>query len=81
MTTTIEAQLDQLIAAIKANSIPIDHRWLDADGVGAMLSVGGRTVLERYAPRPDFPKPARVGHPRWLASEITAWMERQRRAA
>lgn len=43
-----------------------------------MISVEPRTVLEHYAPRPDFPKPARIGNkgrPRWRADKIVAWME------
>lgn len=74
-------KLDQLVSAIKAASIPADSRWLDAEGVGAMLGFAPRYVLESLSRRSDFPKPLRVdgtGHPRWLASEVSAWAEANR---
>lgn len=71
-------KLDELIAAMKATSIPIDLRWLDAIGVGALLSQEPRYVLGRYACRPDFPKACRIGQPRWKASEVLQWMEDSR---
>ena len=74
-------KLDELIAAVKANSIPIAHRWLDADAAGAMLGYKPRQFRERIACRPDFPKPMRLdgtGHPRWLASELIEWARKQR---
>ena len=55
--------------------------WLDADGIGRMLSLSARHVRERIACQPDFPKPLRIGglgHPRWLASEIQEWAIAQR---
>lgn len=72
----ILAKIDELIAAQRAASVPIEYRWLDADGVASMLSLKPRYVLERLSYREDFPAPMRVdgtGHPRWLASEIQAW--------
>ncbi len=74
-------RLDALVATTLANSLPLDARWLDAESVGAMLSLTGVQVRQRLVARPDFPKPARidgVGHPRWKASEITKWMKTQR---
>ena len=76
-------RLDRLIAAAKSAAIPLDARWLDAEGVGAMLSYERRYVLEKLAVRPDFPKPMRLdenGHPRWLASEIQAFAQKHRAA-
>jgi predicted DNA-binding transcriptional regulator AlpA len=80
----VSEKLDSVIAvAALAASIPVAVRWLDSDGVGAMLGYSGQHVRERLACRKDFPKPARIdgGHARWRASEIDAWMERVRKAA
>jgi predicted DNA-binding transcriptional regulator AlpA len=76
----IVAKFDELIAATRAASLPLRDRWLDAAGVGALLSHPMRYVLERLAPRPDFPRPLREGHPRWKASEVLEWAERTRNA-
>lgn len=59
-------------------------RWLDAAGIGALLSLSSRHVRERLALRPDFPRPLRiagVGHPRWREDEVLEWAERQRQRA
>lgn len=56
-------------------------RWLDAAGIGALLSVSSRQVRERLALRPDFPRPLRiagVGHPRWREDEVLEWAEKER---
>lgn len=74
MIEALSAKLDELIAVTRAASVPFDERWLDAKGVGAMIAQEPRYVLERLACRPDFPKPNRVGQPRWKASEIAEWM-------
>ena len=71
-------KLDELIATQKATTIPLRDRWLDAKGVAALLSQEPRYVLERLAPRPDFPKPLREGQPRWKASEILEWADERR---
>jgi hypothetical protein len=68
-------KLDELIAAIKAAAVPLDARWLDAAGVGALICQEPRYVLERLACRADFPKANRIGYPRWKASEVLQWME------
>lgn len=78
---TLRDQISELIAATKAAAIPLPMRWLDAEEVGALLGYSGRQVMERIACRPDFPKALRVdgrGHPRWLASEVSKWAERER---
>lgn len=77
----ILAKLDELIAAQRAASVPLDHRWLDADGVASVLGFKTRYVLETLSRRQDFPRPMRVdgsGHPRWLASEIHEWALKHR---
>lgn len=64
-------------------TVPRDILWLDAEGVGAMLSYEPRVIRERIACRPDFPRPVRIGHignPRWNAAEVDAWMRQQREA-
>jgi predicted DNA-binding transcriptional regulator AlpA len=77
---SIAEKLDELIVAIKAASVPVDKRWVDAETGAGMLTVSKRTFLEEYAPRPDFPKPLREGQPRWKASEILQWADRRRDA-
>ncbi len=59
-------------------------KWLDAAGVGALLSLSSRQVRERLALRQDFPQPLRiagVGHPRWREDEVLEWAERERQRA
>lgn len=77
----IIAKLDELISATKAAAIPLDARWLDAAGVGALIAQEPRYVLQRLACRPDFPKANRIGQPRWKASEVQEWMEDTRDGA
>lgn len=75
-------KIDILIAATRAASVPFDSRWLDVEGVAALLGYGPRHVMERIACRPDFPSPLRVngtGHPRWKATEVLQWAEQQRK--
>lgn len=81
MPPEILTKLDELIAATKAASLPLDARWLDAEGVASLLSFKPRYVLENIANRPDFPAPLRLdgsGHPRWRASEVIEWAMAQR---
>jgi hypothetical protein len=75
-------RLEELIAVTKAAAIPVTERWLDAAGIGALISQEPRYVLSRLACRPDFPKANRTGHPRWKAAEVLQWMEdtREQRA-
>ena len=65
------------------DDLPLSARWLSAEQVGQMIGHDARQVRERLALRPDFPRPARPGggHPRWNASEVDAWMRRQREIA
>ena len=80
--TAILDRLDALLAAMKSNSIPSDRRLWDADSVAAYLSVSVPTVLNRYAPRHDFPAAIRLptagsrGTPRWNAGDIMEWAAR-----
>lgn len=84
MDDTVARKLDELIAVTRAASVPVKERWLDAAGVAALLSVSAAHVLERIAPRPGFPAALRIGgtgHPRWKASEVLEWAERERDSA
>lgn len=61
-----------------------DDLW-DSECAGLYLKVSARTVAERFAPLPDFPKAIRLptesggrGHPRWPAEEIRAWAKKYR---
>jgi predicted DNA-binding transcriptional regulator AlpA len=68
-------------AAAEAAAIPLPMRWLTAAEVGALLGYSERQVQNRIACRPDFPKALRldgIGHPRWKASEVAQWAERER---
>lgn len=61
-------------------TLPLSAIWLDAAGVGAMLSCTDRQVRERLACRPDFPRAVRergVGM-RWNAAEVDDWMRKRR---
>jgi predicted DNA-binding transcriptional regulator AlpA len=90
--TDLEKKLDQLIDVLQRPSIPLDVALWSAAEVAAYLCVSVAQVRERYACRPDFPRPIRLpvtgssgqGHPRWKASEVIEWAENyqeKRRAA
>lgn len=83
MNDDVIAKLDEVKAAILASSVPFEHRWLDADGVAAMLSVSAGHFRDRIAPLPDFPKGRRFtgGHRRWKAAEVDEWANRQHHRA
>ena len=60
--------------------MPVDVDLWDSAHVGAYLKVSQRTVAERIAAVPGFPKAVRVptkgggrGHPLWPASEVIEW--------
>ena len=57
------------------HTTPWEQVLWTADDIADYLQVGARTVSEKYAPRPDFPRALRPGggYPRWLAHEITDW--------
>jgi len=77
--------IEQLVHAIEARSMPLDMQIWDADGVAGYLKVSRRTVLELFAPRPDFPAAIRLptrgggpGMPRWNAGQVMEWAESRR---
>jgi predicted DNA-binding transcriptional regulator AlpA len=83
MTEELLQKFDELISVTRAASLPVRERWLDAEGVAALISFKPRYVLENLSCRPDFPRPLRLdgtGHPRWKAGEVLDWATRQRNA-
>lgn len=69
--------------------IPIERQLWTSDDAAAYLRVSRRTVAERYAARPDFPKAiplpsegsGKREQRRWPAIEVINWaMKRQRSA-
>jgi predicted DNA-binding transcriptional regulator AlpA len=80
---TLVDRLDSLINVLQANSIPLESRWVDVDGIGAILGFSRNYVQNKITVRPDFPRPMRLGdkgHPRWSAQEIQAWAKLQQDA-
>lgn len=61
-----------------AESIPFEHRALNAEQVGALLGYSGRHVLERIACKPGFPRRVSLSPATWIAGEVLAWREEQR---
>ena len=53
---------------------------LTATDIAEMLQVSKRTVLERYAVRPDFPSRIAISKHRfwWKRSEVETWIERHK---
>lgn len=50
--------------------------WLDSNACAALLKISRGHFMERVATRRGFPAPSeRFGRPRWLASEVHAWMK------
>jgi len=59
---------------------------LEAKDVGAMLRCSAEYVTEQYACAPGFPKALRLtgkdgrrSKPRWIRSDIVAWIEKHRK--
>ena len=75
-TGNVEAKLEEIAELLRRQDVPWEARLWTAADVGAYCDVSARTVAERWAPRPDFPRPVRVagGHARWYASEIVDWV-------
>lgn len=61
-----------------AEQIPFEHLAIDAECIGKMFGLSGRTVLETIACRPSFP--ARVSNKpaTWIAGEVIAWRDANR---
>lgn len=84
MNNDLKEVLENLIAAAR---IPVEIDIWTAKEVAALLKCSSRQVLERYASKPDFPKPIRLpsetgrGYPRWYAREIILWADKYKVAA
>ena len=90
--TDIEKKIAELIDVLKRPAVPLEIALWSVADVAAYLAMSDAQVRERYACRPDFPRPIRLpvygssgrGHPRWKAQEIIEWAEahqEKRRAA
>lgn len=51
-TEVLIAKLDELIAATRAASLPINQRWLSAESMAAMLDMAPRQFAERLGWQP-----------------------------
>lgn len=81
LAETLSEKLDQLISATKAAAVPLDLRWIDISDICAMLGFNRTKVSTEVVCRADFPAPVRLGgtsHPRWKATEVSAWISAQR---
>ena len=58
-----------------AESIPFEHRALNAEQVGELLGCEPRTVLEVHAIKPGFPARVSYRPATWIAGEILAYRE------
>jgi hypothetical protein len=61
-----------------AESIPWEELAIDAEGVGRLLGLAPRTVLETVACRPDFPIRVTMRPATWVAGEVVAWRDKNR---
>ena len=72
----LTAAVERLEMATRAQSLPAEDRWIDAEGIAALVSLAPRTVAEKLVCRPDFPRPLRIGHPRWNYAEVVEYLRR-----
>lgn len=79
----LDRLVDRLNETLRRGYVPLDKQlWTPAD-IGAYLGVSRRTVAERYAARPDFPRAIRLpsegqrGLLRWRAKDVMTWVERR----
>lgn len=80
--TQILAEIANLLRAQGVRTqTPWESVLWTAEDIGAHLQVSPRTVAEKYAPQPSFPRPVNPGggHNRWLAHEIIDWIDSSRR--
>jgi predicted DNA-binding transcriptional regulator AlpA len=71
------ALLHELIAVTRGKA---HDAWIGINEVAEYLSMSRDHVEKHIVSQPDFPRPARprgVGHPRWLRSDVSAWMRSQ----
>lgn len=58
--------------------VPFELRAINAETVGELLGISGRTVLETVACRPDFPRRVSMKPASWVAGEVLAWRDANR---
>lgn len=58
-----------------AEKIPFELQAIDAEGVGLLLGLSPRTVLEKVACRPEFPVRVSARPATWVAGEVLEWRE------
>ena len=69
-----DKEIERLVRLAIAASVPIEHRYVDADTAAAMLDYSTSHFLQRIASKDDFPKPRDFGgNPRWKATEVSGW--------
>lgn len=61
-----------------AEKIPFEEMALNADEVGMLFGLKGRTVLESLACQPSFPGRLTIRPATWKASEVLEWREQHR---
>jgi predicted DNA-binding transcriptional regulator AlpA len=86
MSDPVPALLAEILAELRGQRVAIGHRLWSADDVADYLRVDRRYVLERLAPRTDWPRPVKLSDGikapvRWKAAEVILWAEKRRRAA
>lgn len=60
------------------SQVPFELRAINAEAVGELLGLAGRTVLETVACRPDFPVRVSMRPATWIAGEVLAWRDANR---
>lgn len=60
------------------SQVPFELRAINAEAVGELLGLAGRTVLETVACRPDFPKRVSMKPASWVAGEVLVWRDANR---
>lgn len=74
----ITERLARIEEAVCRPALPLDMVLWDYQEVADYLRVNVRTVSERYAVQPGFPKARKPGggHPRYIAGEVIEWATR-----
>lgn len=77
MTEAVLAALHELIDVTRGSR---DDGCMRLGALAEFLDMSKDHVEKRIITRPDFPRPVRlngVGHPRWLRSDVRAWVRSQ----
>lgn len=65
-------------ALTKAVRVPPECRYVSMEVIAEMLDLSVSHVKQRIVSLPDFPKPMRIGHPRWKMTDVVAWADQHR---